>query len=96
VKTILTKACSIADLLSGVTTNPESYVALRVRESVAAEAFWAAVRKRRDAPPAVGALLAGRSRVEVTRWEADEALAWAGSVDGWHGVELKPLFVVSH
>jgi hypothetical protein len=82
--------------LSSATTNPDSYVALRVRESAAAETFWAAVRKRRDAPPAVGALLAGRSRIEVTRWEADEALAWAGSVDGWNGAELKPLFVHPH
>jgi hypothetical protein len=77
--------------LSGATTNPDSYVALRVRES---ETFWAAVRKRRDAPPAVGALLAGRSRIEVTRWEADQALAWASSIEGWN--ELKPLFVVTH
>lgn len=77
--------------MSALTTN--SYVVLRVRETGAAEAFWVAARKRRDRPPAVGALLAGRSRIEVTRWEADQALAWAGSVDGWDGADDKPLFV---
>jgi hypothetical protein len=79
--------------LSGLATNSDSYVALRVRETTAAEVFWSAARRRRDAPPAIGALLSGRSRVEVTQWEADEALAWAGSVDGWSGAAPKPLFV---
>jgi hypothetical protein len=76
--------------LSALTTN---YVALRVREGGATEAWLAAARKRRDAPPAIRTLLAGRSRVEVAQWEAEEALAWAGSVDGWDGAEMKPLFV---
>lgn len=48
---------------------------------------------RRDAPPAVGALLAGRRRVEVTPLETDQALEWAGSVDGWTAAEPKPLFI---
>jgi hypothetical protein len=79
--------------LSGTTTNSSSYLALRVCPRVTAEAWWAAARKRRDAPPAVGALIAGRTRVEVTEAEAAQALAWAGGIDGWGELHPKPLFV---
>jgi hypothetical protein len=71
---------SLTELLA-IATN--SYVALRVHPSAEAEAWWTAARKRPDAPPAVGALLAGRSRVEVTVAEAEQALAWASGIDAW-------------
>ena len=70
-----------------------SYVALRVHPDAGADAWWTAARARRDAPPAIGALLAGRSRVEVTVAEAEQALAWASGIDGWSGAAPKPLFV---
>jgi hypothetical protein len=56
--------------------------------------MWlAAARKRRNAPPAIVALIGGRNRVEVTVEEAEHALAWAASTDGWSGMDPKPLFV---
>jgi hypothetical protein len=58
-----------------------------------AEPFWSALRERDDAPPALVALSAGRTRVEVTRSEAVAALDWAAGVDGWATIEPKPLFV---
>jgi hypothetical protein len=79
--------------LSSTATEPASYVALRVCTKTAADPWWAAVRLRHDVPPAVAALLAGRARVEVSQIEADEALEWAGGVEGWAGSTPKPLFV---
>jgi hypothetical protein len=90
---VLTAPVTSLTGLSGTTTNLGSYVVLRVCPRAAADAWWASARKRRDVPPAVGALIAGRTRVEVTAAEADEALAWAGSIDGWSGLDPKPFFV---
>jgi hypothetical protein len=57
---------------------PPSYYALRVDARVDAPRWWAAARRAIAlAPPAVRAILAGRSRVEVTAEEARAALAWA-------------------
>jgi hypothetical protein len=68
------------------------YCALRRRTTAAA--WWSAARQRRDeAPAALLALLAGRTRVEVTGDEAAAALAWAQTVDGWSAAEPKPIFV---
>jgi hypothetical protein len=58
-----------------------------------ADAWWLAVRLRRDVPVPLKTLLGGRSRVEVTDEEAAAALAWAETVDGWSAAEPKPLFV---
>jgi len=41
----------------------------------------------------VATLMNGRNRVELNANEADEALAWAETVDGWADAEPKPLHV---
>ena len=69
------------------------HTTLRVNPDAAAADWWAAVRRRPDAPEAIGGLLKGRSRVELTSTEAAEAMTWAGSVDGWSAAEPKPLFI---
>jgi hypothetical protein len=45
------------------------------------------------APPAIRAILAGRSRVELTAAEAARAIAWASGLPGWDGASLTPLWV---
>jgi hypothetical protein len=70
-----------------------AYYALRVCPEATADAWWSAVRRRRDVPPAITALLNGRSRVELTRAEAGAAMAWAGRLDGWAEAQPKPLHV---
>jgi hypothetical protein len=70
-----------------------SYCVLRVRTAASADAFWSALRELDDVPDAVRVLLTGRVRVELTRAEADAALAWLADVDGWDRAEPKPLFV---
>lgn len=70
-----------------------SYAVLRVHPGAPASDWWAAVRRRRDAPAAIAALARGRSRVELTTDDADAALAWAGAIEGWGSAEPKPLFV---
>jgi hypothetical protein len=66
---------------------------LRIRSEALASAWWDAVSRRPDAPPAIHALLTGRQRVEVTTQEAAHALTWARTVDGWAAADPKPLFV---
>jgi hypothetical protein len=70
-----------------------SYYALRVAQRADGNAWWSEARGRRDAPRAIVALLAGRTRVELDEREADYALAWARSLDGWPGEQPEPLFV---
>ena len=72
---------------------PPSYFALRAQTSQDTGAWWAAARRSRDKPPAVAAMLAGRDRVEVTQVEGEQALAWAGGVDGWGSASPKPFFL---
>lgn len=83
--------------MGGVHTNSgadvASYYALRVARGTSADAWWDAAGARRDAPYAIAALLAGRTRVELSHEEAKHALAWAASVDGWEGSELKPVIL---
>ena len=67
------------------------YCALRVCAGSDAHTWWLAVRRRRDVPAAIAALLAGRRRVEVEREEAVRALEWAARVDGWAEAPRKPL-----
>jgi hypothetical protein len=68
-----------------------SYVALRAVRDARTEPWWSAADDRDSAPPPVLALLAGRSRVELSGAEAEAALAWAATVDGWAGLDPKPL-----
>jgi hypothetical protein len=82
-------ATSRTNSVSGST----SYYALRVARGARAGAWWNAVSVRRDAPRASAALLAGRARVELSHDEAQQALAWAASVDGWDGSERKPVML---
>jgi len=76
-----------------LTPDRSSYYALRVSPRSEVDGWWSAVRRRPDAPRAITALLAGRSRVEVSREEATHALAWAEGVDGWAAADPKPLVV---
>jgi hypothetical protein len=68
---------------------------LRVCPDANANAWWQAVRFRRDVPGAILVLALGRSRVELTRDEADRALQWAAGLDGWAAAEPKPLHIYS-
>jgi hypothetical protein len=70
-----------------------SYYALRRCPAANAPVWWAAVRRRPDAPAAIAALLGDRHRVELGSGEATAALAWAEAVDGWPPAGLKPVVV---
>ena len=71
-----------------------SYKALRaVRGSDAEPWWWSAARRSSSVPPPLGALLQGRTRIEVSAEEADAALAWAERLDGWAEANPKPLLV---
>lgn len=70
-----------------------SYCVLRVRPDAQASEWWNAVRLRRDVPGAILVLAHGRSRVELSRDEAERALQWASRLDGWEAAEPKPLQV---
>jgi hypothetical protein len=59
----------------------ERLVALRVVSHDRSGTWWRrAFTERATAPPAIRALLSGRRRVELTRGEADAALAWAATL----------------
>ena len=61
-----------------------SYYALRVSPDADAGPWWESARGAGSAaPPPIRALLAGRSRVELTAHEAESVLAWARTLDGW-------------
>jgi hypothetical protein len=69
-----------------------SYLVLRLDPG--ADEWLAAARGRAvDAPDAIRALLAGRSRVEVGPDEAERALAWAARLPGWREDVRPALFV---
>ena len=70
-----------------------TYSALRVNSRSPALVWWTAASQRRDAPPAITSLLGGRTRVEVTRDEAVQALAWAAGIAGWPAAGPEPVFV---
>jgi hypothetical protein len=73
--------------------SPVTYSVLRVDPRATAPLWWSAASQRRDAPAAITALLGGRTRVEVTREEAVQALAWAAAIGGWPPADPKPVFV---
>ena len=68
-----------------------SYYALRVCPRAHAPRWWASARDAAAAPPAIAAILAGRSRVEVSAEEAVDALAWARKLPGWDDDSVAPL-----
>ena len=70
-----------------------SYLVLRPARTGATDGWWAAARRRADAPSAVVALMRGRSRVELSADEADAALMWAAGLDGWADADPKPLLL---
>jgi hypothetical protein len=65
---------------------------LRVCPDVEAAAWWQSVSRRDDVPPAIAALAAGRTRVELSYAEAEHALTWAARVEGWSAT-ARPLSV---
>jgi hypothetical protein len=79
--------------IAHVDSDAASYCVLRVCARAPADAFWSALRAQSEVPPAIGVLLAGRIRVELTRREATEALVWASGISGWDSADPKPLFV---
>jgi hypothetical protein len=58
-----------------------STVVVRLRAN--ARTWRAAARTDDDAPPAARALLAGRTRIELSAQEARTVFAWARTVPGW-------------
>jgi hypothetical protein len=74
-----------------------SYVALRAHRSPETAAWWAeAGRWSGSVPPPVAALLAGRTRIELSVTEADAALGWAATLRTWADADPKPLHVHAH
>jgi hypothetical protein len=69
-----------------------TYVVLRL-DPAAAEWLSAARLRGFEAPDAIRALLAGRSRVELGREEAEQALAWAARLPGWDADGRPPLVI---
>jgi hypothetical protein len=72
-----------------------TYYALRVRPEAVTPEWWAAaLAAGPEAPRPVRAVLAGRTRVELTADEAVLAIHWASRLTGWdENGGLKPLFV---
>jgi hypothetical protein len=75
-------------------THTSSIVVLR-RDPTAREWLAAARHRASDAPSAIRALLAGRTRLEVTTAEAEQALAWAKQLPGWNDDARPALFIYS-
>jgi hypothetical protein len=72
----------------------QPYYALRVHPRSLSADWWAAAHLRSaEAPPAVKALLAGRTRVELSAEEAVRAIHWAAQLSGWDANGIRPLVV---
>jgi hypothetical protein len=70
------------------------YYALRVCPRAAASPWWSSARLAFSyAPPAIRAILTGRTRIELGAAEAREALEWARGIDGWETDGVTPLYV---
>jgi hypothetical protein len=80
-----------------VSTDPPaapSYHALRISAGTSAIEWLRQARTRQEKTPlAILALLAGRTRVEVTADEAAEAIEWAACLPGWNPNHPPPLTV---
>jgi hypothetical protein len=71
-----------------------SYYALRVCSRAETPLWWASASAvAAGAPAAIRQILAGRTRVELSAQEAEEALAWARGIDGWDTDRLPPVYV---
>jgi hypothetical protein len=71
-----------------------SYNALRVGDGGALAEWWAEAHARKaHAPTAIRAILAGRTRIELTAQEAASAIDWASRLPGWESDGPAPLFV---
>jgi hypothetical protein len=72
-----------------------TYYALRVCPRAESSTWWASARLAFPfAPPAIRAILTGRTRVELSAEEARQALEWARGLDGWDSGSYTPLYVV--
>jgi hypothetical protein len=73
---------------------PPPYYALRVCPLADAPQWWTSARQAAArAPLAIQAILAGRTRVEVSAEEATDALAFARTLDGWDPERLTPVWI---
>jgi len=80
----------------GSRTDDASYHALRVCDTASAVEWWAQAHERsRSAPAPIRALLAGRTRIELTAEEAVRAIEWASRLPGWSLDGQPPLIVHS-
>ena len=71
-----------------------AYFALRVCPMAESPEWWRSARSALGgAPPAMRAILAGRTRVEVSAEEAADALDWARSLRGWDPDALAPVWI---
>jgi hypothetical protein len=71
-----------------------SYFALRVCPRAESLEWWRSARGAvHGAPLAMRAILAGRSRVEVSADEAAAVLRWARGLDGWDPDALAPVWI---
>ena len=81
------------ELMNEVVVEP-SYFALRVCPLAESPEWWRSARSATaSAPPAIRAILAGRTRVEVSTADASAALTWARSLEGWDPDALAPVWV---
>ena len=75
-------------------TDQPRYYALRVCPDADADRWWSAARAATGAAPdAIRALLAGRTRIELSAHEATEALEWAQDRDGWDPETVPPILI---
>jgi hypothetical protein len=73
-----------------------SYVAVRAHRSRETDGWWAEAARLAPVPPPIAALLAGRTRIELSGREAEAVLAWAATLAGWTDADPKPLRVYRH
>jgi hypothetical protein len=73
-----------------------SYVALRAYRGPETTGWWAEADRTEAVPATVAALLAGRTRLELSISEADATLEWAATLPSWADADPKPLRVHRH
>ena len=73
---------------------PPPVYALRVCPRAASDRWWTSARVAfASAPPAIRAIMTGRTRVELSADEARQALEWARGINGWETDGEAPLEV---
>jgi hypothetical protein len=71
-----------------------SYFALRVCPRAESLDWWLSARRAlHEAPLPMRAILAGRTRVEVSADEAGAVLRWARGLDGWDPNAPAPVWI---